>query len=154
MFQIMRGYSNVCALAWSHECVCEVSVYVIVCACVRVCTYTHACVDVCTHACVHACARACVHAYLTHRAIKIIPHKMKADHYDGLTRMDPLAGVTVTRVGQRATEVEDDQMTSFDCTKGNIDTKITGLWDESLPRLPAPRGEAGCVVLGKVNCLC
>ena len=60
-----------------------------------------------------------------------------------------IAGVTVKRTGRRAAEVEDEQLMSFDCSKGNIDTKIKGIWDGDLPRLPQPRGDAGCVVLGK-----
>lgn len=63
--------------------------------------------------------------------------------------MAAVAGVTVTRTGRRATEVEDEQLAAFDCTKGNIDTKITGMWDRSLPSIPQPRGDADCVVLGK-----
>ena len=55
------------------------------------------------------------------------------------------------RTGRRVAEVEDEQLMSFDCSKGNIDTKIKGIWDGDLPRLPQPRGDAGCVVLGKTT---
>ncbi len=44
---------------------------------------------------------------------------------------------------------ENDSVISFECSKGNIDSRITGVWEEDSPPTHHPRCMAGAVVLGK-----
>ena len=48
-------------------------------------------------------------------------------------------------------DVENKTIHSFDCSKGNIDTKITGIWDQSHPDMEHPRINFGAFNLGKLR---
>ena len=42
----------------------------------------------------------------------------------------------------------DGTIASFDCTKGNINGKITGFWDQSHPEMVNSRCMAASIVIG------
>ena len=61
---------------------------------------------------------------------------------------DYIAGLMLLKRNRQYVDTEDTSLGSFDCSKGNIDTRITGSWDESLPPMTIPRCMATAVTLG------
>ena len=77
---------------------------------------------------------------------------MKALFHSFFNTMHPyfdyIPGLMLLKRNRQYVDTEDTSLGSFDCSKGNIDTRITGSWDESLPPMTIPRCMATAVTLG------